>query len=236
MIARLDDQLGRVLRAVERTGASERTASFFFTDHGEYLGDYGLVEKWPAGQHECLLRNPLVIHVPGQTEGNVARGFVELIDVFATALELAEIEPQHDHFGRSLVPLLATGNLPHRDAAFSEGGFRLDEEPLFEKAGFPYDLKAGLQHDEPVSVGRVLTIRTADWTLAHRLYERDELYDRRADSRELVNLSGRADLAAVEKGLRDRLLDWLLGTADVIPWDADPRFDTEGAVRPDRPA
>ena len=45
MVSRVDAQLGRVLRVVEKTGAAERTATAFFTDHGEYLGDYGLVEK-----------------------------------------------------------------------------------------------------------------------------------------------------------------------------------------------
>ncbi|MEU6975713.1 MULTISPECIES: sulfatase-like hydrolase/transferase [unclassified Streptomyces] len=52
MVARLDDQLGRITRAVEAAGAADDTVTLFFADHGEYLGDYGLIEKWPSAMHD----------------------------------------------------------------------------------------------------------------------------------------------------------------------------------------
>ena len=61
------------------------------------------------------------------------------------------------------------------------------------------------------------------WTYVWRLYEPPELYDRHADPGELVNLAGRDDLAAVEAELRDAVLRWMVETADVVPWDEDPR-------------
>lgn len=234
MVSRVDDQLGRILQAVERAGAEARTAVFFFPDHGEYLGDYGLVEKWASGQHDCLLHNPLIASVPGGAEANAAVGLVELIDLVPTLLELAEVEPQHTHFGRSLTPLLRDGSAAHREAAFSEGGFAVHEEPLFERAGFPYDLKAAIQHEDPETQGKVATVRTERWTYSHRLCEGDELYDRRSDPRQLDNRSGRAELREVESELRERVLQWLLATADVLPWKADPRMDNDGAVVPTR--
>jgi len=216
MVSRVDDQLGRVLHAVDASGAGDRTVTAFFTDHGEYLGDYGLVEKWPSGLHDCLLRNPLVLAGPGVGEGEVRSDPTELIDLFATALELAEVEPQHTHFGRSLL----TG--APRTAAFSEGGFSVEEEPLLERGPFPYDLKSALQHDEPTAVGRAISMRTREWTYVYRLYEGDELYDRAADPDELDNLA--AARPDVVHDLRARVLDWMVSTADVIPWTPDPRF------------
>jgi arylsulfatase A-like enzyme len=216
MVSRVDDQLGRVVRAVERAGAADRTVTAFCTDHGEYLGDYGLVEKWPSGLHDCLLRNPLVLAGPGVGEGDVHEAPAELIDLFATLLELAEVEPQHTHFGRSLL----TG--APRQAAFSEGGFTVEEEPLLERGPFPYDLKAGLQHDDPATVGRAIAMRTRDWAYVYRLYEDDELYDRRVDPDELDNLAG--TMPEVERELRDQVLAWAVSTSDVIPWTPDPRF------------
>ena len=62
--------------------------------------------------------------------------------------------------------------------------------------------------------------------MRRRLYEGDELYDRKTDPRETTNLSGDPAHEGVERELRDALLDWLLATSDVIPWDADPRFTT----------
>jgi arylsulfatase A-like enzyme len=225
MVSRVDDQLGRVLRAIERAGAAERTTTVFFTDHGEYLGDYGLIEKWPSGLDHCLVRNPLVIAGPGVREGARCDSLVELVDLLPTLLELGGAEAKHTHFGRSLAPLLRDATLPHRDAAFSEGGFLREEEHLLERAPFPYDLKAALQHERPELAGRAVALRTRDWTYVHRLYEGPELYDRRADPREQRNQAGAPAHAETERRLRDRLLEWTLATSDVIPWQPDGRFD-----------
>ena len=119
MVSRVDHQLGRVLDSVAMAGAAERTVTAFFTDHGEYLGDFGLVEKWPSGLHECLLRNPLVLAGPGIAEGRTCDELVELVDLLPTLLELAGTEARHTHFGRSLVPLLRGRTGGHREAAFS---------------------------------------------------------------------------------------------------------------------
>jgi arylsulfatase A-like enzyme len=232
MVSRVDDQLGRLVGAVDRAGAGldARTSWAFFTDHGEYLGDYGLVEKWPSGLNDCLLRNPLIISTPGGTGGAVCDELVELVDLLPTITELGDVPVAHSHFGRSLVPLLADPApvQPHRDAAFSEGGHRDDEPHALEEVSVPpYAAKAAIQQADPTTVGKAVAVRTRDWTFVHRLYERDELYDRAADPAELVNLSGQPQLADVERRLRERVLDWLLATADVVPWVADPRFSAE---------
>lgn len=52
MIARVDEQLGRLLHTVDAIGAADTTSVWFFTDHGEYLGDFGLIEKWLEWLHE----------------------------------------------------------------------------------------------------------------------------------------------------------------------------------------
>ncbi len=225
MISRVDAQLGRVLQAIERAGCESRTATFFFTDHGEYLGDYGLIEKWPSGLHDCLLRNPLIVSTPNGRQGQACDGLVELVDLLPSFAELVETVPAHTHFGRSLVPILHDGASSTRDAAFSEGGFALEEEPLLETSGFPYDLKSELQHDEPACVGRAIAMRSADWTYVRRLYEGDELYDRSADPRELVNLIDSPEHAQLAASMREQVLDWLIATSDVIPNQKDARFE-----------
>jgi arylsulfatase A-like enzyme len=226
MVARVDDQLGRVLAALERAGVADRTLTCCFTDHGEYLGDYGLVEKWPSGLDDCLLRNPVLIAGPGAKEGEVHDGFVELVDLLPTLCEVAETEPGHVHFGRSLVPVLAGDTTPHRDAAFSEGGFRVDEAEQNELAAkYPYDVKTSLLRDEPALVGRAVAIRTEQWTYVHRACESDELYDRVANPNETENVVGQPEHSGVVDELRTRVLDWLVETSDVIPLARDPRMD-----------
>ncbi|MCB1260413.1 MAG: sulfatase-like hydrolase/transferase [Acidimicrobiales bacterium] len=67
MVSRVDHHLGRILEAVDRAGAEDRTAVLFFPDHGEYLGDHGLVEKWIAGLEPALVHNPLIVRAPRGT-------------------------------------------------------------------------------------------------------------------------------------------------------------------------
>lgn len=226
MVAKVDDQFGQVQAALARAGVADRTVTFFHTDHGEYLGDFGLVEKWPSGLDSCLLQNPLMVAGPGVAEGALCDSFVEMLDLPATICDLAETEVGHVQFGRSLVPVFTEPSLTHRERAFSEGGFRIDEAAQNEQADFhPYRLKSSLQQERPELVGRAVCVRTPEWTHVHRLYESDELYDRRADPRETTNLVDQPQHAEVCRDLRAELLDWLVATSDVIRSERDPRMD-----------
>lgn len=229
MVARVDAQLGRVLQALETSGQLEDTLVLFLTDHGEYLGDFGLVEKWPAGLEPCLTRNPLIVAGPGVAEGRSCDALVEMVDLLPTCLELAGTEARHTHFGRSIVPLLEDPDAAwSRTAAFTEGGFAAADAHLLEEASGEYALKAALQREDPKLVGKCVAMRTAEWTYVHRIGDAPELYDRRADPEEATNLLA-ADTPHPEherqaQTLRAALLDWQLETSDVIPWQADPRF------------
>jgi arylsulfatase A-like enzyme len=233
MVSRIDHHLGRVLDAVAAAGAEDDTALLFFPDHGEYLGDFGAVEKWVSGVDPCLVHNPLIVHIPGMTEGNTAEALVELIDVTPTLCELAETDPPDRQFGRSLVPLVRDGSQLHRDAAFTEGGLALADAGATPPQPFPYDLKHGIEAEVPVSAGKVAAVRNPEWTYVHRVHEQPELYDRRADPAETTNLAGDPSLGATLAELQNRLLTWQIETADV-KGPTDPRFDTDGALRPDR--
>lgn len=227
MVTRVDDQLGQVLDAVEQAGQADRTVTFFFTDHGEYLGDFGLIEKWPSGVDDVLVRNPLVVHDPMAGGLGVAPSFVEMVDLTATLEDFAGLEPGL-HFGRSFRSLLSDPTLPHRDAAFSEGGFLLREEPLLEAGDEgQYRHKQAIQHEQPELVGRVIAVRTDDWCYVERLYEDPELYDRHRDPGETTNLAGRPEFAEIEQGLRLRMFRWLFETSDIVPTRRDPRFDDD---------
>lgn len=222
MVSRLDSQVGRILAAVGDD--LESTVVVFFSDHGEYLGDYDLIEKWPSGMHDCLTRDPLVMAGPGIAEGRAVNAMVELIDIVPTLYDLAGFEPDYTHFGRSLVPVLLDPDVGHREYAFTEGGFLVEEHGQLENPGFPYDLKGKAQHERPETVGKAVAIRSTEWTYVWRLYEPPELYDRRADPQELHNLAGQPEHAELEATLSAELLRWMVATADVMPWDDNPRF------------
>jgi arylsulfatase A-like enzyme len=152
---------------------------------------------------------------------------VELVDLTATLEDLAGLESAL-HFGRSVRPLLDRPEASHRDAAFSEGGFLVQEEPWLESGDEgQYRHKQEIQHDRPELVGRAIAVRTEEWCYVERLYEGPELYDRRIDRAETTNLAGRPEHARVERELKDRIFRWLFETSDIVPARRDPRFDED---------
>ena len=117
MIKQVDDQLGRILDALEQTGQREDTLVIFSTDHGEALGDHGLTQKG-CRFFDGLTRVPLIWSWPGQFKPDLrSDALVELTDVAPTLLELAGLPIPAGIQGRSLAPIL-TGQAPpgrHRD-------------------------------------------------------------------------------------------------------------------------
>jgi arylsulfatase A-like enzyme len=238
-ILEVDHWLGRLLEALEAGGHADDTLVLFYSDHGDWAGDYGLVEKWPSALDDCTVRVPLVVRMPGGARGHVVRECVELIDLLPTVLELAQIQARHSHFGRSLVGQLGGGRGDAGRAAFAEGGYARLEPHCFEgrdegdQAGrgpeHMYYPKGKMQQDHPESVCRSAMIRTMEYKLIYRAEGVSELYDLRADPCELDNVVARREYAAVRADLERRLLEWYLQTADVTPWDEGPR----GMVRVD---
>lgn len=233
MIGVTDLLLGRLLDALDETGLGDETAVFCFSDHGDWAGDYGLVEKWPSALDDTLTHVPFIVRVPRMRSGHVVEEPIELFDLMATVLELAEVPARHTHFARSLVPQLQ-GEMGDPDrAAFAEGGYDLDEPHCFE--GRPgvgplssddrgiYYPKGLLQQEHPESVGRAVMVRTAAHKLVYRQFGQCELYDLETDPHEVDNLYGTQAVMLIQRALEHRLLDWYLRTSDVVPWDANPR-------------
>ncbi|RBR26091.1 uncharacterized protein FIESC28_01119 [Fusarium coffeatum] len=224
MITRLDDQFGRVLNKVDELGMWKDTVTMFFTDHGEYLGDHGLIEKWPSGLSETLVHEPLIVGGAGLPEGKRIDAMTEMVDLVPTMLEMSGIGESFAHNGLSWVPLLCKDAKTHKQYAFSEGGFLASEEPILEQALYPYDLKAGLQHEDTTLVGKAISLRDENWTYVYRLYEPAELYHRHNDPHELHNLAQDPQHKELADKYEKATLKWLLEGADVMPWTKDPRF------------
>jgi arylsulfatase A-like enzyme len=84
----------------------ENTVIIFTSDHGEALGDHGLMYKG-CRFYEGLVRVPLIFSWPGQFQQNLtADGLVEMLDMTSTIVELAGLEQPMYMQGRSLLPIL----------------------------------------------------------------------------------------------------------------------------------
>ncbi|EOO00547.1 putative sulfatase protein [Phaeoacremonium minimum UCRPA7] len=225
MITRLDDQFGRIMDKVDNLGLWNDTVTMFYTDHGEYLGDHGLIEKWPSGLSETLVREPLIIGGANLPQNHTVDALTEMVDLVPTLLEMSGIGEHFPHNGKSWVPLLdSSKTLEHKEYVFSEGGFLTCEEPLLEQAPYPYDIKAGLQHEDTTLVGKAISLRDKEFTYIYRLYEPAELYDRARDRHEMHNLAADPDYKDKVEKYQMVVLKWLVGGSDLLPWHKDTRF------------
>ena len=111
MIKLIDDGVGQILGALEESGQREQTVVIFTSDHGEMLGDHGLIQKG-CRFYEGLVRVPLIFSWPGQFKAGLSSGaLVQLTDIAPTLLELGGGEVPERMQGESLLPIL-TGEAP----------------------------------------------------------------------------------------------------------------------------
>ena len=232
MCARVDHQIGLLIEALKKTGNYDNTAIFVFSDHGDFTGDYGLVEKNQNTFEDCLTRVPFIIKPPASIpcQPGVRDALVELIDLTATVEDLAGLRKEYDHFGHSLLPILEGKTDHHRDAVFCEGGRRHEEWQCNESDSLPdlnkenlYYPRLVLQRSDGPEHTRAVMVRTHRYKYVMRLYELDELYDLKQDPGELYNRIDDPQMADILAMLKDRLLRFFLETSDVVSYTIDRR-------------
>lgn len=109
----LDDVVGRLLDGLDHVLGLNDTMLVVTSDHGEHLGEHGLLDHQYA-LSEQLLRVPLLLRPPGGNQGRVVEGTQQLVDIAPTLLTAAQLQPiEAPGYGR---PLDATS----RDWAFAE--------------------------------------------------------------------------------------------------------------------
>jgi arylsulfatase A-like enzyme len=121
LISHIDDQIGRLLSALENLALTEKTVILFTTDHGGFWGEHGLLEKSTHLHYRCLLQLPLIVSCPGLIpEGQTYDGMIEEVDFYPTLLDLANIENHRRINGRSFKQAVLDGSDPGRDEVFAE--------------------------------------------------------------------------------------------------------------------
>ena len=104
-ISYIDAQIGRVIAALEQTGLSENTIVVLFGDHGYHLGEQGLWGK--TTNYELDTRVPLIVMTPGMSAaGKSTSSLVELVDLYPTLCELAELPVSKQLESNSFAPIL----------------------------------------------------------------------------------------------------------------------------------
>ncbi|MEO0963741.1 MAG: sulfatase-like hydrolase/transferase [Planctomycetota bacterium] len=211
MIERVDEQVGRIVQAIEDQGLLGDTVVLFASDHGDFAGQYGLPEKWDTTFSDCLTHVPCVIAGGGLPSGRCVASLTEHTDLAVTLLGLLGLEPDWHIHGGDLRPLLSGEIDAVRDAVFAEGGHEAAMRDRFD--GTPrQDGKQRTYQQCPEAMARARMVRTADHKLVVRETGDHELYDLTTDRWEMNNRFGDPALAAAQAELMERLLRWCLQT------------------------
>lgn len=162
----MDAQIGKLLDALDRLKLSDNTIIVFWSDHGYNVGQHGQWMKQSLFEHSA--RTPLIISVPGITQGRNTGRPVELLDIYPTLADICGLKSPADLQGKTLVPLLK------------------DPASKWSKAAFTQTTR--VVHGQLI-MGR--SIRTERWRYTEWNKGKNgiELYDYTTDPDEFINLA-----------------------------------------------
>ena len=191
-IALIDHNVGRILMALDEIGIADNTIVIYISDHGDWLGDHGLILKGPM-HYDGLLRVPMIVRGPNVPKGKKVDEPVSTLDLGPTFFDYGQAEALQTQHGETLRPLVE-GDNASRDYAMNEW------ELLPTRAGVGLSLR---------------TVRTKTHKLTIDLQsEAGEMYDLASDPDEIHNL--------FDDPAHQAIKDTLMGYIHARPDDAGP--------------
>jgi len=206
MLRMVDDQIRRFVEALESAGLRQDTLLVFVSDHGDYVGEYGMMRK-TAGVPESLVRIPMFFVGPDVVaDPDPHPAHVSLADVMPTLCTVAGAEIPPGVQGRSLLPLLRGDPYPEAefDSVYTEvgyGGRHTGDDLTVE------DPDRAQFH---ALSGTVRGVRSGDWKLTFDTRGDGRLYDLSADPAETEDHYDDSEYADQRRTLLEELLTWQL--------------------------
>lgn len=196
MITNIDDAIGRVLTQLETLGLAENTVVIFTSDHGDYMGDHGLMLKLLL-HYQGIIRTPFIWSDPTDDMQDVINsGLASSIDISATILERAGIQPFNGLQGRDLL------------STSPPEAIIVEEDSQRSMTGF----------ERPQ---RVRTMVTDNYRMSLREGENwNELYDLADDPHEITNLYYSQSHQSLRNSLTDTMLRRIIELQDRAPLPA----------------
>ena len=211
----IDAQIGRILEKLGQLGIEDDTIVIFTSDHGDFMGEFGMVRKGMF-LYDALLHVPLIWYAPGRlAEDHRTTVLAQGVDFLPSLIDLIGDPVPEKLSGRSLKPFLLGAEENEEDpAVFAMAGysdlpadyFTDPETPFFS----PVSEDANPFHSRVFDLltpprNRTAMIRTAQWKLIVSDTQPAELYRLAGNHSEAVNLADSSAFQIVLSALRDRL-------------------------------
>ena len=182
-ISMVDEQIGRILDTLEDIGQMDNTLVIFISDHGEFLGDYGLYQKW--NPYDCCARIPFIVRYPKRlAPGTVCDDFVDLNDILPSVLDVTGLDYPAD--------------------------FPLPGESLFTEK--PKKDRSWQYVEYSKDTRRWISIRNKEYKYNYYYGSGfEQLFDMQNDPREMINLlheNSSSSVNAIKRDMKNRLLEY----------------------------
>lgn len=221
MITMIDNEVGRLMDFLEKENMRENTLVIFTSDHGDYMGDHGLMTKSPA-MYDCLTRVPLIFSWKGVFQENIISDeLISNIDIMPTILSVIDAPIPEQVQGVDFSQYLKKGKeegQSYREYVFAEYGIpgnsvnrQTVEElmPDYKEKVVYYNKPHVPWEANPFSLaGRFRMIRNHDWKYVENKGDISELYDLKNDPNELINVWGNTDYLEIQTKLQHDLDTW----------------------------
>ncbi len=207
-VEQVDEQIGRILTALDRTGQADRTLVVCTTDHGDTVGAHRMWIKGWIPYEECY-RVPLIVRWPGRiAPGSTTSHLVQTHDLAHTYVAAAEAQPMPFPDGAALQPLFADP----RDA-------RWRDQILCAYYGGEY------LYTQRIAI-------TSRFKYVFNGFDYDEMYDLEQDPGELHNVVADPGYARWTADMRARLYELMAQYHD--PYGDSPEKFSSAPARSDR--
>lgn len=195
-VSYIDAQIGKILNALEKQGILKETVIVLWGDHGWHLGDH--TEWCKHSNFEQATRIPFMFVGPGIQKGAKSHYPVNLVDMFPTLFQLANVPPSKQCQGKSLYPLLDKDPTTQLDENFAHHqykrknimGYAIRNERYRYTEWHDNNYRSYLPYVETNIVGR-------------------ELYDYKVDSLETINLVNSPEYKRVVEKMKETLKNYL---------------------------
>lgn len=193
MITLIDDNIGRILSKIKEKNIENDTLILFTSDHGELMGDHGILFKGPF-HYDSLIKAPMIVKWPGVVpRGSRYSQITEHVDIMPTILEYTGIRPPYGTQGVSMSSILRGDKGSGREYGITEFNC--------------YDWGLSLK-----------TLTGKRYKLTYYCGEDyGELYDRNKDPNEFMNLWDSEEYKEIKNELMKKLIDRIIETEDTLP-------------------
>lgn len=116
-VSYMDALIGELIKELDDLGLRDNTTIILWSDHGYFLGEHGFWCKHSTF-HEAV-KIPFIMSSPGYAKNQITDSFTELVDVYPTLCELANITPPSYIHGKSLTPVLKNPSIQLKDEIYT---------------------------------------------------------------------------------------------------------------------